>query len=459
MRILQSGKARVLAGFVTCFVVGPVHAGNGTNAPMLTVSGGQMAAERIIWAGGGSGSQGGLSMIGGVVQVESSSANIAAGGSANPNSGSVTLSANAPGLKLGGSAIKQSDRLRLVAGGSVEIGDNAVWEITRSSIQSPPGSGQVSQNHPSLDFSSQFLSGQWSQVQGSICFTSSGSGQPGDGGLLAVLGQSETLSINGSPVVVDFEDLLMAAIANGKITTSVTGGILQVAWDGMYTKVWVTLREGRVDGSYVFYPNWSGSLGSNVDPSKQPARQTQSTQVLGLPNLLNSTGGIQGLLFDISEAGDPTAISVNDFVFQLSPMGTFSQALNPPSEWTLAPPPASIHAVPGSAGSPTRVFVQWPSGAIVNRWLRITVRDTPNTDLPSPEIFFIGHLRGETNGQLFGDSFFVTFDDITPIRQVVGSVVDSGSPLDIDKNGVVLFGDISAMRGNIGTGLSNITIP
>jgi len=423
---------------------------------MLTVSGGQLSAERILWAGNSPGNLGGLNMTGGVIQVESSSANIAAGANANLSSGSVKMLANSPGLSLGGSAIKQTERLSLGAGGNVLIGDDAILEITRSSIESPPGSGQVSPNHPSLDFAIQFLNGQWTQVLGSILITSSGTGQPGNGALFCVLGQSETLSINGNPVVVDFEDLLLAAIANGKISTNVNGGILKVTWDGMYTKVWVAVHEGSVDASFVFHPNWNGSLESSIDTGKHLARQTQSSQVLGFTNLLNSSKGIQGIMFDISEAGDPLAISASDFVFQVSPLGAFSQSLNPPATWAQAPPPTSIDVVPGS---PARVIIQWPANAIANRWLRVTVLATPNTDLPAPEIFFLGHLLGETNGQSFGDAYFVTFDDILAIRLGVGVVVDSSGVNDIDKNGVVQFSDISAMRSNIGAGLSNLVIP
>ena len=395
-------------------------------------------------------------MTGGLIQVESSTANIAAGASANVNSGAIKFLTNAPGMTLSGNGIQQTERLSIVTGGNVLISENAVLEVTRSSVQAPPGSGQTSQNHPSLDFTSQFLSGLWSQVQGRICLASTGNGQVGNGALLCVLGQSETISIGGNPVSVNFESLLNAAIANGKITTNVPGGNLQVAWDGTYTKVWVDIFQASVQASYVFHPGWNGTFEQSINAGKQVARETGTPQVLSFSNLINSTLGINGLVIDIQDAGDPNAISASDFVFQVSPLGTFSQSLTPAPTWPAAPPPSSIAVIPGA---PARVVIQWPSNAIANRWLRITVLNTPSTDLPAPEVFYVGHLLGETNGQIFGDAYFVTFDDILSIRQGIGSTVNTSSDLDIDKNGTVQFSDISLMRSNVGIGLSNITIP
>lgn len=96
--------------------------------------------------------------------------------------------------------------------------------------------------------------------------------------------------------------------------------------------------------------------------------------------------------------------------------------------------------------------------AIANRWLRITLLPNLNTGLIAPEVFYIGHLLGETTGHSNG-IYTVSFADITPIRAVVGQTVDATSVTDIDKSGTVAFADISAMRVNVGAQLTNITIP
>ncbi len=88
----------------------------------------------------------------------------------------------------------------------------------------------------------------------------------------------------------------------------------------------------------------------------------------------------------------------------------------------------------------------------------MSVKANANTGLAAPEVYYIGHLLGETTGPS-GSVFTVSFADITPIRGAVGSTVNASSTVDIDKNGTVAFADISAMRPNVGAQLTIITIP
>ena len=98
-------------------------------------------------------------------------------------------------------------------------------------------------------------------------------------------------------------------------------------------------------------------------------------------------------------------------------------------------------------------LLQWPDGAIENRYLmiRLTSLEQSIADL------VIGHLRGEqtqpTNGM-----FAVTFGDLAEIRASVGETVGASNPLDVDKNGVVTFADISTARTNVGAQLTQITV-
>jgi ELWxxDGT repeat protein len=197
-----------------------------------------------------------------------------------------------------------------------------------------------------------------------------------------------------------------------------------------------------------------------LDTSKQLAKEGNEPLTLTYDNLINSSRGINGLVFDIQNLpGSPSSsLSAADFEFQMSPTGAFIEAEHPPANWSNAPAPSSISVVAGSQGSPDRVVLQWPDNAIANRWLRITVKATANTGLPQPEVYYIGHLLGETTGAS-GGVYTVSFADITPIRSAVGQSVSASSIHDIDKNGTVAFADISAMRPNVGAQLTNITIP
>lgn len=195
------------------------------------------------------------------------------------------------------------------------------------------------------------------------------------------------------------------------------------------------------------------SVSNALDTSKQLAKESGSPQELGLVNVINSSRGINGIVFDIQDlAGSPTA---DDFEFQVSPTGAFNVGANPPGGWAGAPAPESVSVV---AGSPDRVIIVWADNLIANRWLRITVKANSNTGLSTPEVYYLGHLLGETTG-LSDGVYTVAFADITSIRSSVGQSVDAGNAADIDKNGTVAFADISVMRSNVGAQLSNITIP
>ena len=215
-----------------------------------------------------------------------------------------------------------------------------------------------------------------------------------------------------------------------------------------------TTTGADVVGALVQHFGFEG-LGSQVDNVKSLHQEGDTPTLLTYNNLINSAQGINGVVFDINDLGNGDSLSASDFEFQMSPTGAFSEAGNPPSNWAAAPAPIGITVTPGQ---PDRVTIEWADNAIVDRWLRITILANENTGLAAPEVYYLGHLRGETTGP-DASIYTIAFSDITPIRSQVGSNADSGSTLDIDKNGVVAFADITAMRGNVGAQLTNITVP
>lgn len=210
---------------------------------------------------------------------------------------------------------------------------------------------------------------------------------------------------------------------------------------------------------FVYHSGWTGipsnGLWDAIDSNKQLAREGSGPLTLSLEHLINSSRGINGLGFDFENLGNAEELSGADFVFQMSPQGAFSSGANPPASWGNAPAAAAVSVYPGS---PTRVLLQWPDNILANRWLRITVLANSNTGLAEPQVFYLGHLLGESTGSQAG-FYTVSFSDIVPIRNVVGQSVGPGSFVDIDKNGIVSFSDISAMRPAVGAELTNLTIP
>jgi subtilisin-like proprotein convertase family protein/subtilisin family serine protease len=210
-----------------------------------------------------------------------------------------------------------------------------------------------------------------------------------------------------------------------------------------------------VSGSFVYYGGSTFSGWNRLDTIKSLAKEGSQPQTLGFNNLTNSTRGINGIVFDIDNL--PGNLTASDFVFQMSPLGNFNEAANPPANWISAPNPSSISVTPGSTD---RVLIAWPNNAIQNRWLRITIKANANTGLLQDEVYYIGHLRGEVTG-LSGSSYSVTVADAVAISNVVSPVpVNASNLFDINKSGNVTVADIVEMTGNIGTlFLRNITIP
>jgi subtilisin family serine protease len=215
----------------------------------------------------------------------------------------------------------------------------------------------------------------------------------------------------------------------------------------------IRLAEREPVESFVNHVGYTGG-GPSIDTGKSLAKESASPTLLTYDNLINSSRGINGLVFDV-QYSVPT-VNADDFSFQMSPTGAFNEGDHPVSGWELAPDPTSVTVTPHGTGS--RIAITWPDNAIANRWLRVTVLANANTGLPENEVYYVGHLLGETTGPS-GGVFTVSFADISPIRSAAGSTVNAGSPVDIDKNGTVSFADISAMRSNVGAQLTIITIP
>jgi len=239
----------------------------------------------------------------------------------------------------------------------------------------------------------------------------------------------------------------------------VLGGNLSAAghtaWFDNFKVALVPLATTTVTDSYVYHNGWSGTTGGPADTVRTLHKETETPTALSENHVINSGRGINGVGFDVDGLANPAGLTAADFVFQMSPQGTFDEGANPPSGWEAAPAPTSVVA---TEGTPDQIIVSWADNAITNRWLRVTVKASENTGLAADEVYYIGHLLGETTG-LVGSTYTVAFADITPIRAGIGSTVDAGSILDIDKNGTVAFADITAMRSNVGTQLTNITVP
>lgn len=106
----------------------------------------------------------------------------------------------------------------------------------------------------------------------------------------------------------------------------------------------------------------AAGVAAALDNSKVLAKEGATPQLLTYDNLINTSRGINGLVFDI--AGLPANLTAGDFVFQMSPQGAFNEASNPEAGWTTAPAPLSVSVLPGATA---RVVITWADHAIENR--------------------------------------------------------------------------------------------
>jgi len=214
--------------------------------------------------------------------------------------------------------------------------------------------------------------------------------------------------------------------------------------------------------SAVFYGGSSfaaGNIENAIAPNKFLAKQGAASQTLTFDNLINTTSGINGLIFNIDFLASES-LGMDDFVFRVSPTGAFIEADHPPDSWQMAAAPSSITVNPVSAER-SQVVIQWPNNAIQNRWLSVTILANENTGLETSETFFLGHLLGEVNGQLSNGVYVVSVADALQISNAISPVaVGVGDIRDLNKDGVTTVADVIAMQSAIGVNrLRNITIP
>lgn len=271
---------------------------------------------------------------------------------------------------------------------------------------------------------------------------------------------------NADPVLLDTQNLTNVANANGNATGAVSfgygpGGTLRLyalnTNNGIQAfTVQMPTPNATILSRSVVHGGWTG-LGTPVDSLKVIHKEDASPTPLVYNNIINTTRGINGIQFVIQDLAGPGALGAADFDVQISPQEAFDVGANPPAGWAAGPVP--VVSVTGS--NPYTVLVTFPDASIFNRWLRLTVKANANTGLALPEVYYLGHLLGETTGLPIGGSVFAVSyaQDIVPIRLAIATSPGSESTVDLDKNGAVQLADIVAMRTNAARQLSQITVP
>jgi hypothetical protein len=208
-----------------------------------------------------------------------------------------------------------------------------------------------------------------------------------------------------------------------------------------------TPTAASVVGRHVFYNN---SFFDGRDPSPSPADDAAIAtdkspllpgQAASFANVTSYPRGINGIMVDLR--GPWGAVTADDFTWEVS-----SDAASP-NTWSPAPAPLSVTVRPGAgAAGSDRVSVLWADRAVRDIWLRGTVRANADTGLPAPDVFYFGHLSGETGNATSDTTLRVNALDRAALRRNLAprKPVNAASPYDLNRDGRVGALDVVALR-------------
>ncbi|MEQ1828603.1 MAG: RHS repeat-associated core domain-containing protein, partial [Pirellula sp.] len=327
--------------------------------------------------------------------------------------------------------------LRVTDSGSPPL--SSISQTTVSIANAPPNLTRSQSSVSGVAFTTVKNTGTWSDVAG-------------DGVQLTASIGSVSQFADGSWTWTYVPTMLISNQLVVITATDKDGGTANVDFT-LYATPGVARRSVWYAGSS--YDSLFGVEGS-LDSIRVLAKSSPVTQSLSKANVVNSSMGINGIVFDV--AGLATqSLSISDFVFRMAPSGV--SGVVTPSEWPFAPAPTQIAVTAGTASSPARVRLRWADNAIQNTWLQVMVLANGNTGLATREVYYVGHALGDINQD---SPYRVTAGDLSLVQSVISNTIISVDDLrDITKDRRVTAADLSFVQSRISNQvlLQNIIIP
>jgi fibronectin type 3 domain-containing protein len=215
-----------------------------------------------------------------------------------------------------------------------------------------------------------------------------------------------------------------------------------------------TAPQAIIAGRYVFYNGSSYDGGDETASTADDAAIATDKSAL-LPgqtataaNYTTYSKGINGVMIDVSGLANAAGISAADFTFTA---GTAAD----PTTWAAAPAPNSISVRPSPAGGGVqRITLIWDDNAIQNQWLKVSVNPTGNTGLSAADVFYLGNLIGDANGN--GQ---VTVADTAMAKSLQGTATDITSATDFNRSGQVTVADVAIAKAYQGFSIPLLSAP
>jgi len=178
---------------------------------------------------------------------------------------------------------------------------------------------------------------------------------------------------------------------------------------------------------------------TGIDPTKSALLPGQTSSAV---NITNSLGGISGIYIDILGLPAGGGIGSGDLNFRVGNSTDISS-------WApLGIAPAISTTSGAGAGGSDRVYLSWASGGAENTWLEITLLDNASTGLGSPDVFYYGHMLGDTNS----DGEVTPIDALLVINELndpnnLPVAVGAENPLDVNRDGRISPADLLIVEG------------
>ncbi|MEE8450981.1 MAG: cadherin-like domain-containing protein [Thermoguttaceae bacterium] len=212
----------------------------------------------------------------------------------------------------------------------------------------------------------------------------------------------------------------------------------------------VGLPPADVVGRHIFYNNSAldgNDAGANADDDNAIAEDKRAWLPgdgdITLAHFTNYASGINGIMVDIDAVPTGFAPTAADFSFLVTDA-------NDPGMWVQGPTPTvDLRRGAGTEGS-DRITIVWEDGAIVSRWLQVTVRGD-NFGLSGNDVFYLGNAAGDIDGdRTVGDR---------DLNLVLSSLGSASPTADIDRSGLVEIADVNTLVSLFGAGLAPFSLP
>ena len=202
----------------------------------------------------------------------------------------------------------------------------------------------------------------------------------------------------------------------------------------------VELPDAAVVGRHVYYNG--SAFGDAVATDK---RALLPGETATFENLTGFDRGINGIVIDLADASNASAITLDDFEFSVG-LG------DDPDSWVSIPGgelAESIDVLPAAGVDQSdRIVLTLPDG-LANTWLEVTVKATANTGLDEDDVFYFGNVVGETGGS--DTNMLVNAADTIGVRDNPRgrwNPAGIGNPFDVNRDRAVDALDVVLVRNS-----------